>query len=132
MWHIIIKEIVRDMKEKPIEWIGSSKKDLISFSKDVVQVIGYALYFAQLGNIHKDAKVLKGFHGANVIEIIADDQAGTYRAVYTIRYKEVVFVLHIFQKKSKHGIATPKKDIELIENRLKWAAEIYKEKYNKE
>jgi len=121
----------RNMREKQIIWIGSSKKDLMALSEDVIDVIGYALHYAQAGNKHDDAKVLKGFHGATVIEIIADDKAGTYRAVYTVKYKEVVFVLHVFQKKSKSGIATPKKEMELVEARLKQAEEIYKEKYLK-
>jgi phage-related protein len=119
------------MKEKPIVWIGSSKKDLMTLSEDVIDVVGYALYYAQMGNKHDDAKVLRGFHGASVIEIIADDQAGTYRAVYTVKYKEVIFVLHVFQKRSKSGIATPKKEMELVDARLKQAEEIYKEKYLK-
>ncbi|MFA6065707.1 MAG: type II toxin-antitoxin system RelE/ParE family toxin [Candidatus Babeliaceae bacterium] len=113
--------------EKVIIWVGSSKNDLMSLSEDVIDAIGYALYYAQTGNKHDDAKVLKGFHGASVIEIIADDRAGTYRAVYTVKFKEVVFVLHIFQKKSKSGISTPKKELGLIENRLKQAEELYKE-----
>lgn len=117
------------MKEKNIEWIGSSKKDLMSLSENVRDVIGFALYHAQMGSKHDDTKVLKGFHGASVIEIIADDRAGTYRAVYTVKFPKAVFVLHIFQKKSKRGIETPKKEIDLIENRLKQAEELYKEKY---
>lgn len=119
------------MKVKPIEWIGSSKKDLKSLAIDVVQALGYALYHAQIGGKHDDAKVLKGFGSADVVEILADDKAGTYRAVYTVRFAEVVFVLHVFQKKSKSGIATPKKDIELIKSRLVLAESIYKEKYLK-
>lgn len=121
----------RIMKKKSVIWIGSSKKDLMALSEDVIDVIGYALHYAQTDNKHDDAKVLKGFHGAAVIEIIADDKAGTYRAVYTVKYKEVIFVLHVFQKKSKSGIATPKKEIELVKARLKQAEEIYKEKYLK-
>lgn len=87
---------------------------------------GYGLYLAQVGEQHEDAKVLKGFGGASVIEIIDSDKSGTYRAVYTIKMRNIVFVLHIFQKKSKHGIKTPKQDIDLIKNRLKQAEEIYK------
>lgn len=97
--------------------------------KRLMDVIGFALHHAQIGEKHDGAKVLKGFHGASVIEIIADDPAGTYRAVYTVKFPKAVFVLHIFQKKSKRGIETPKKEIDLIENRLKQAEEIYKEKY---
>lgn len=120
------------MKEKFIVWIGSSKKDLMSLSDVVIDEIGYALYFAQIGKQHKDTKVLKGFHGADVVEILADDQAGTYRAVYTVQFAEIVFVLHVFQKKSKRGIETPKQDIELIKNRLKLAEIMYKEKISKQ
>jgi phage-related protein len=119
------------MKEKIVIWLGSSKKDLMSLSSDVIDEIGYALHIAQIGQRHPDAKVLKGFDSAGVVEIIADDNVGTYRAVYTVKFKEVVFVLHVFQKKSKSGIATPKKDMDLVSSRLKQAEEIYKEKYLK-
>ncbi len=104
----------------------------MDLSEDVRDIVGYALHIAQTGDKHDDAKVLKGFHGANVIEIIADDSAGTYRAVYTVKFGDVIFVLHVFQKKSKSGIATPKRDMDLVENRLKQAEKIYKEKYLKE
>jgi phage-related protein len=75
------------------------------------------------------AKVLKGFSGADVVEILADGQDGTYRAVYTVRFLKAVFILHVFQKKSKSGIATPKKEIDLIKSRLRIAESIYNEKY---
>ncbi len=119
------------MNEKTLEWISSSKKDLMSLPENVIDEIGYALYLAQIGGQHSDIKVLKGFHGADVIEILADDRSGTYRTVYTVRFARAIFVLHVFQKKSKHGITTTKPDIELIKRRLKLAETIYKEKYVK-
>ncbi len=119
------------MEEKQAEWIGSSKRDLASLPQDIKRTMGYALRIAQLGGQHEDTKVLKGFHGADVIEILEDDKAGTYRGVYTVRFPKALFILHVFQKKSKSGIATPKKDMDLIKSRLKLAEAIYKEKYLK-
>ncbi|HBT53285.1 MAG TPA: hypothetical protein DEA84_07215 [Erwinia persicina] len=83
--------------------------------------------FAQRGEKHQDAKALKGFGSAGVLEVVEDDIGGTYRAVYTVRFAEAVFVLHAFQKKSKRGIATPKEDIDIIKNRLKVAAAVAQE-----
>lgn len=88
---------------------------------------GHALDFAQRGNKHDAAKVLKGFGGAGVLEIVEDDRGGTYRAVYTVKFKEAVCVLHTFQKKSRHGVATPKPDIDIIRERLKVAEQLVKE-----
>ena len=87
----------------------------------VRKYFGHALHFAQMGEQHSAAKVLKGFGGSAVIELIEGDSAGTYRAVYTVRFEEAVFVLHCVQKKSKTGIATPKREIEIIRTRLKMA-----------
>ena len=109
-----------------VHW-GSSKKDLIALPEDVRRVFGHALHFAQSGEKHDAAKPLKGFGGAGVLEVVENDEGGTYRAVYTVRYVEVVFVLHCFQKKSKSGIAMPKEDRAVIETRLKAAAERIKE-----
>lgn len=83
------------------------------------------------GGQHEDAKPLIGFHGRSVIEVVGVYRGDTYREVYTIRFEEVIYVLHIFQKKSKKGIATPKEDIELIKRRLKWAEALHKEQYGK-
>jgi phage-related protein len=116
---------------KPVEWIGSSLDDLKDFPDEVQQVVGYALYIAQCGDKHPSAKPLKGFKGAGVVEVVEDFDGDTYRAVYTIKFADVVYVLHSFQKKSKQGIATPKQDIDLIEARLKRAKEHYAEYYNK-
>ena len=113
------------LKLKPLEWISSSRNDLREFPEDVQQSIGFALYRAQLGKKHPDAKPLKGFKGSGVLEVVEDFDGDTYRAVYTVRFEGVIYVLHAFQKKSKRGIATPKQDIELIETRLKRAKEAY-------
>lgn len=85
--------------------------------------IGFALYQAQLGSKHIQAKPLKGFSGAGVLEVIEDHDSGTYRAVYTVKFADMIYVLHAFQKKSKKGIGTPKFEIDLIKQRLK-AAEL--------
>ena len=114
-------------KEKRLEWVASSKRDLIALPEEVRRFFGHALGFAQQGKKHKDATVLKGFGSAGVLEIVEDDQGGTYRAVYTVKFKEAVFVLHVFQKKSKAGIATPKPDLDIIRSRLKAAEAMAKE-----
>ena len=114
-------------KEKPLFWIGSSKKDLVGLPVGVRKFFGHALDFAQRGDRHDAAKVLKGFGGAGVLEVVEDDADGTYRAVYTVRFEEAVFVLHCFQKKSKSGIATPKEDMNIIRDRLKIAEAVAKE-----
>jgi len=112
--------------EKPITWVGSSKKDLLGFPDEVKRMMGHALYLAQQGDKHVDAKPLKGFGGAKTLEVVEDHEGDTYRAVYTVRFEGVVYVLHCFQKKSKKGIATPKPDIDLIKQRLKDAESLYK------
>jgi phage-related protein len=94
--------------------------------------MGFALYLAQLGQKHQDAKPLKGFKGSGVLEVVDDFDGDTYRAVYTVRFEGMVNVLHAFQKKSKQGIATPKQDIELIEARLKRAREQYQSQSKQE
>ncbi len=103
---------------KPLVWVGSSKKDLKMFPKDVMILMGTALYYAQKGDKHPDSKPLKGFTGAKVLEIVDDYKGSTYRAVYTVKLKGIIYVLHCFQKKSKKGISTPKKDLNLINSRL--------------
>lgn len=87
--------------------------------------MGYGLYQAQLGDHPDIAKPLKGFGGAGVLELVANDRGGTFRAVYTVRFEEAIVVLHAFQKKSKSGISTPKTEIDLIKARLKRAEEVY-------
>jgi phage-related protein len=110
---------------KPVEWISSARDDLREFPEEVQQMMGFALYRAQLGKKHPDAKPLKGFKGSDVLEIVENFDGETYRAVYTVKFEGIVYVLHAFQKKSKRGIATPKQDIDLIEARLKRAREHY-------
>jgi phage-related protein len=117
-------------KEKPLEWISSSYKDLMALPSDVRRRFGYALSLAQMGDQDDAAKVLKGFGGAGVLEVIEDDAGGTYRAVYTVKFAETVFVLHCFQKKSKSGIATPKTDMDIIRARLKVAEALTQELRN--
>lgn len=115
------------VKEKPLEWIASSHKDLMALPTDVRRFFGFALSLAQAGEQHDAAKVLKGFGGAGVLEVVEDDAGGTYRAVYTVKFKEAVFVLHCFQKKSKRGISTPTMDMDIIRARLKVAETFAKE-----
>ena len=114
---------------KPLEWVGSSLEDLKDFPEDVQGEIGYALYLAQIGDKHPDTKPLKGFKGASVLEIVEDFDRDTYRAIYTVKLPKAVYVLHVFQKKSKHGIPTPKQDIDLIEARLERAKQHYNQVY---
>ena len=114
-------------REKPLVWIGSSKKDLMALPHGVRRFFGHALDFAQQGDQHDAAKVLRGFGGAGVLEIIEGDVGGTYRAIYAVKFAEAVFVLHCFQKKSKSGIATPKEDMDIVRARLKVAEALAKE-----
>jgi phage-related protein len=116
--------------EKPLEWIASSYRDLMALPSSVRRRFGYALSLAQMGDQDDAAKVLKGFGGAGVLEVLEDDVGGTYRAVYTVKFTEAVFVLHCFQKKSKIGIATPKADMDVIHARLKVAETLVKELRN--
>ncbi|MDY4333852.1 type II toxin-antitoxin system RelE/ParE family toxin [Pectobacterium brasiliense] len=106
---------------KSLYWVGSSKKELQSLPADVQDVFGYALHVAQTGGKHTQAKPLKGFGGAGVLEVVEDYIGDTYRAVYTVKFGEAVYVLHAFQKKSSSGIATPKPDMNTIRERLKAA-----------
>ena len=104
---------------KLLHWVASSKKDLMAMPQDVQDTFGNALHLAQIGQKHQDAKPLKGFGGAGVLEVVEDFQSNAYRAVYTVRYAAAVYVVHCFQKKSTQGIATPKPDVDLINLRLK-------------
>jgi phage-related protein len=106
---------------KPLVWIGSSKEDLLEFPDEVKQLVGYALYVAQQGGKHPDAKPLAGFGGAGTLEVVSDHRGDTFRTVYTVRLVGRIYVLHAFQKKSKVGIKTPKAEIELVKARLKRA-----------
>jgi phage-related protein len=107
------------MQIKPLKWVGSSYEDLNDFPEEVRRVMGYALHLAQIGEKHPNAEVFKGMGSAKVLEIRENDRSGTYRVIYTVEWKDMIFVLHAFQKKSKSGISTPKQEIELIHSRLK-------------
>lgn len=117
--------------QKPTVWIGSSRDDLRSFPDEVRRVMGFAINDAQNGDEHPRAKALRGFGGRTVLEVVDDEDGDTYRAVYTVRFAGVIYVLHAFQKKSKKGIQTPKRDIEVIKARLKVAEADYQENYAK-
>ena len=106
---------------KPLVWIGGSKKDLLAMPDEVQDVFGYALHQAQTGRKHDQAKPLKGFGSASVLEVVEDRRGDTYRAVYTVRFAAAIYVLHCFQKKSTKGIATPKRELEKIRDRLRVA-----------
>jgi phage-related protein len=112
---------------KPLVWIGSSKRDLKAFPRAVQRDLGQALEIAQFGRTPVQAKPLKGFKGAGVLELVEDHDSDTYRAVYTAKLADRVYVLHAFQKKSKKGIKTPKHVIDLIKARLKDAERIQAE-----
>ena len=114
-------------REKPLHWVGSAKKDYLAFLPEVQDDMGYALGLAQLGATHPNAKPWKG-EGPGVFEIVEDHRGDTYRAVYTVRFADVVYVLHAFQKKSKSGIKTPLMDVKLIAERLKRARADYESK----
>jgi phage-related protein len=116
-----------ESKSKPV-WVGSSLEDLKAFPREVRRVMGFAIRAAEEGGKHPDAKPMKGFKGASVLEIVEDHDGDTYRAVYTVRFSDAVYVLHAFQKKSKKGIATPKHHLDLIRARLKEAEAIHKER----
>jgi phage-related protein len=111
---------------RPLRWIGSAKKNLLSMPDQVQQVFGFALYLAQTGSQHPDAKPLRGFGSAGVLEIVEDWRGNAYRAVYTVRFAQAVYVLHCFQKESKRGIETPKPEMDLIRTRLKEAEALAK------
>ncbi len=115
----------RESEPKELEWIGSSRKDMQALPRSVQRTFGYALYAAQLGEKPPEAKPLKGFGGAGVLELIEDYRGDTYRAIYTVRFPAKVYVLHVFQKKAKHGITTPKQELDLIRDRLKQAERLY-------
>ena len=117
-----MREAEREHGMRPVVWIRSSHDDLKKFPADVQDEIGYALYIAQIGDKHPKAKPLKGFSG--VMEIRSNYASNTYRAVYTTKIGDVIYVLHAFQKKSKRGIGTPRQEIALIRSRLKIAREL--------
>lgn len=116
--------------EKPLDWVGSSKKDFLDFPEPVKNEIGNALGLAQFGGKHPSAKPWKG-QGSGVLEVVEDHAGDTYRAFYTVRFKEVVYVLHAFQKKSPKGVKTAQVDVDLVERRLKVAQQDHEVRYGK-
>jgi phage-related protein len=116
--------------ERPLDWVGSSKRDLFAFPVQVQREIGNALGLAQFGGKHPSAKPWKG-EGPGVFEVVDDFAGDTYRAVYTVRFRHVVYVLHAFQKKSPRGRKTARTDIELIARRLNIARQDYEARYGK-
>jgi phage-related protein len=108
---------------RPIIWAPQTLRELRSFPKHVKREFGRALQFAQAGDKHPASKPLKGFRGGAILEIVEDYDRSSYRAVYTVRFKEAVYVLHVFQKKSRKGIETSRADVNLIKERLKWATQ---------
>ena len=117
-------------KDRQLIYLGSSRKDADKLPQEIKDLFSTALKIALEGGIHEDAKPYK-HHGSGLFEVVGDYRSSTFREVYTVRYKEVVFVIHIFQKKSKRGSEVPKEDKELIEQRIKWADQIHKEQYGK-
>ena len=115
---------------KPLRWIGSSRSDLKSFPQAARRHVGQALYAAQWGEEYPTVKALKGFGGRSVLEIVVSSEGNAYRAVYTVRFQDAIYVLHAFQKKSTRGIATPKGEIDVIGRRLREAERDHRERQN--
>jgi len=116
--------------EKPLLWVGSAKNDLLDFPEAAKDEIGVALSVAQFGAKHPKAKPWKG-EGSGILEIVEDHGGNAYRAVYTVRFSQAVYVLHAFQKKSPKGIKTAQTDVELVSRRLKAARDDYEARYGK-
>ena len=112
---------------RPVRWIGESKRDLSAFPHEVKLRVGGALWDAQAGLKSPLAKPLKGFGSAGVLEVVVDFDGSAFRTVYTVTFAEAVYVLHVFQKKSKRGIATPKAELDLVRARLLRAKEDYEQ-----
>ena len=108
---------------KDIVWVASSLEDLKRFPEPVQKVMGFALFQAHCGGKHLQARPLKGFGGAGVLEIIEDFDGNAFRTVYTVRFADAVYVLHAFQKRSKKGIKTPKREMDVVRSRLRMAQE---------
>lgn len=119
-----------DDAPKPVRWVGTSLRDLRTFPRLVRIDIGHALFAAQQGKTDPAAKPLKGFGGASVLEIVAKHAGNAWRAVYTVRFLNVVYVLHVFQKKSTRGVATPAREIERVRQRLAEAERDFRERQN--
>jgi phage-related protein len=117
--------------QRPVEFIASAKRDLAAMPKSVKAVFGFAIFQAEIGEKHLDAKPLKGFGGAGVLEVVEDFHGDTYRGIYTVKFSGVVYVLDAFQKKAKKASKTPKQDMDRIKSRLKLAEQHYDENYRR-
>ncbi|MDZ4654267.1 MAG: type II toxin-antitoxin system RelE/ParE family toxin [Coriobacteriia bacterium] len=113
---------------KEVMWIASSLRDLQAFPDSVKQAMGFALFQAQCGGKHVQAKPLKGFKGGGVLEVVEDYDGDTFRTMYTVRFSDVVYVLHSFQKKAKKGTETPKHEIDIVKARLRMAAQLHEQR----
>lgn len=116
--------------EKPLHWVGSSKKDLLAFPREVVDDLGYSLSAVQHGGMPPSAKAWKG-EGPGVFELVEDHRGDAFRVVYTVRFEKAVYVLHCFQKKSPSGVRTARQDVVLIHERLRTAQTDYEVRYAK-
>jgi phage-related protein len=117
-------------ESRQLIYLGSSKKDAEKLPQEIKELFSSALKMALNGETHEDAKPFK-YHGSGVFEVVGDYRGNAFREIYTTHYTEVVFVIHIFQKKSKKGSKTPQEEKDLIQKRLKWAEQVYKELYGK-
>ncbi len=117
---------------KPVFWVGRTKENLSALAEDIRDQVGQALFEAQRGGKHPNAKPLRGYGHAGVLEVVVDHAGDTFRAVYTVSWPEGVYVLHVFQKNSKSGIGTPKADLTLIDRRLKRLRELHAETAKRE
>ncbi|MGL5117267.1 MAG: type II toxin-antitoxin system RelE/ParE family toxin [Beijerinckiaceae bacterium] len=119
--------MIDNAQTKPVIWVASTQREFRAFPDEVKSEMGYALFVAQRGGRHRKVKTLKGYGGGSVVEIVEDHDGEAFRAVYTVRFASVVYVLHAFQKKSKKGIATPQADLRLIDQRLRDAQRLHEE-----
>lgn len=116
--------------EKPLFWVGASKRDLMALPEAVQDQIGIALSVAQFGSRHPSVKPWKS-EGPGIFEIVANHRGDTFRAVFTVRFEQAIYVLHVFQKKSRQGKKTPRSDVDLISQRLRMARDDYEVRYAK-
>src|SRR5262245_53305832 len=115
-------------RPKAVVWVGSARRDLKTFPKDVQRDVGYALYAAQCGEEYESVKALTGFGGRSVLEIVASHFGDAYRTVYTVRFFDAIYVLHAFQKKSTRGISTPQRELDVIRRRLADAVRLHEQR----
>ncbi len=121
----------RKLKRRELFWVGSTLDDLRAFPEEVRLEMGHALHLAQMGDKSPDAKPMRGFHGAGVLEVVENYDGNTYRAVYTVKFESGVYALHAFKKKSHKGIATDQRDVDLVKKRLHDAEQIDRTKRTK-